>query len=727
MPRSERTIREAVYSGMAVIVKSYGKGGSAILARCDDCDGQVVNFDDIVLGHQLDKRGESPFDRDLFTDEVTKKIPQVSRCEGEIGNDRAILPLPEVRRILFSCTKKKALLPGKIKIPEQSSTSLALAIHILGEDIITIDEIAKLSGVAAEYCWRPESPAAVDSIRNGVGLIYSFEAMMLRIVGPAMKCLKAKSKPLHRNLSKATSERKKNEIAAHINTIQRIISRLKVKENEEGRESTGGDDNAEPETRSSDIELELLKPFPAQCSIQNIQGMRDFFSWISCGDVVAGIRQTDVQGVSDLSDFLESDSSGQVSKMLSQSITICSAGKASAEPSPANIDSSVSESHLGFQGLPTDHAVAFGLKCTSFRLALACISEIPNKVERLEAQKQLSRLLKVAGSVSAKYYSLVASVEEKMLARKNGCEDEVENDVYIHAESIELDSVDRYQANWSGREISEDKREAVLRERFANWRKERMEKISDASDHPAHFNDEEGPCPWTAGIAMPGKKQVRPAPFPTTSAAKEPQRGAEGEFSLALFLLSIVTWCRKKTAKDEKKRYGDGLITISCGCKFPKLLGFLVMQNPEGQTVILVLLLGFFAILPKIVVYDFGCHLFSCAANFFPWVVAVIQFVTDRFHERNHNCAPVFSAAFWRSLLGGNTVSHEQNNRPIRKMENSLRGLTRDNYITVVLYEVQMNNLAAHIRRKRGLPAGSPVTGMARDLFEIHPCFCCES
>lgn len=53
--------------------------------------------------------------------------------------------------------------------------------------------------------------------------------------------------------------------------------------------------------------------------------------------------------------------------------------------------------------------------------------------------------------------------------------------------------------------------------------------------------------------------------------------------------------------------YSPGTFTVYCGCTHPKMIGIVVLDKREGPEALLNTILSYFALLPSLLVYDFGC------------------------------------------------------------------------------------------------------------------------
>jgi len=211
--------------------------------------------------------------------------------------------------------------------------------------------------------------------------------------------------------------------------------------------------------------------------------------------------------------------------------------------------------------------------------------------------------------------------------------------------------------------------------------------------------------------------------------------------------------CEKGYVSSE--RYSDGALTLCCACSHPKILGFVVLDRKESPQVLINALLTRFPKLPRYLVYDFACGVVRCAMVKLPWMLRELSVVSDRFHVCNHTCSHFYNANSYGELDYKNTLTHEQRNAAIRKMQAILRGAGRYGYLALLCYQTSVLNSFAESRteyQQAGLAArdaldaaaaregtgARPAARAARpslalprhfdfraDYFSRHPCRCC--
>jgi len=232
------------------------------------------------------------------------------------------------------------------------------------------------------------------------------------------------------------------------------------------------------------------------------------------------------------------------------------------------------------------------------------------------------------------------------------------------------------------------------------------------------------------GVYTPGRDQCRAEPF---------EKGDK----------TPCGTCEKGFNSSDK--YSDGALTLCCACAHPKILGIVVLDRKESPQVLINALLSRFPRLPRYLVYDFACGVVRCAMSKLPWMLREMSVVSDRFHVCNHTCSHFYNANSYGELDFKNTLTHEQRNASIRKMEQILRGAGRYGYLALLCYQTSVLNSFAESRsvyQKSALeeaaaidaarPAGLTTAASAKprvtlpvhfdlraDYFRRHPCRCC--
>ncbi len=136
--------------------------------------------------------------------------------------------------------------------------------------------------------------------------------------------------------------------------------------------------------------------------------------------------------------------------------------------------------------------------------------------------------------------------------------------------------------------------------------------------------------------------------------------------------------------------------------------------------------------MPRFLIYDFCCGLFITAIHCLWWAISHVSVVCDTFHSKNHSCSPGYNPKVHKSLNFTNTVSHEQRNRAIQMLGQSLRNCKRNLYVSLLGYQTIVLNIRAQEKgtqmyenRAKGL-FDYDVEWCFFDCLEL-TCYSCQS
>jgi len=139
-------------------------------------------------------------------------------------------------------------------------------------------------------------------------------------------------------------------------------------------------------------------------------------------------------------------------------------------------------------------------------------------------------------------------------------------------------------------------------------------------------------------------------------------------------------------------------LTLCCACAHTKILGIVVLDRRETPQVLINALLTRFPWLPRYLFYDCVCGVVRCAMAKLPWMLRDPSVVSDRLHVCNHKCSHFYNGNSYGDLDFKNTLTHEQRNASIRRMEEILRGGGRYVYLAVLCYQKSVLNSFAESR-----------------------------
>ena len=123
----------------------------------------------------------------------------------------------------------------------------------------------------------------------------------------------------------------------------------------------------------------------------------------------------------------------------------------------------------------------------------------------------------------------------------------------------------------------------------------------------------------TTGGIFSGRKQVRPNEDFGTHSRKA------NDLS-----------CKKNYLNSDS--HSPGIFTVQCVCSNSNLMGISVMQECEGVSSALSVLLSRFEKVPKVWYYNNACNMCKSITLKFPWVYEETLVVCDRYHYSSHTC-----------------------------------------------------------------------------------------
>jgi len=178
------------------------------------------------------------------------------------------------------------------------------------------------------------------------------------------------------------------------------------------------------------------------------------------------------------------------------------------------------------------------------------------------------------------------------------------------------------------------------------------------------------------GEFFPGRPQVRPRMDFGRSARTENARS-----------------CRKVYTKSET--HSPGIFTVQCVCSHPKLIGISVMEECEGVSTALSVLLARFRRLPRVCYYDNACNMSKSIILRCPWVNDECIIVCDRFHYHAHTCNSIWDPASYPSCADHATSGAESINHIWNFSKSHLRFLRPDNMMPFLATRAIFVNIRA--------------------------------
>jgi len=158
--------------------------------------------------------------------------------------------------------------------------------------------------------------------------------------------------------------------------------------------------------------------------------------------------------------------------------------------------------------------------------------------------------------------------------------------------------------------------------------------------------------------------------------------------------------CRKHYTKSES--HSPGIFTVQCVCSHPKLIGISVMQECEGVSTALSVLLARFRRLPRVCYYDNACNMSKSIILRCPWVNDDCIIVCDRFHYHGHTCNSIWDPSNYPSCRNHATSGAEAINHVWNFSKSHLRFLRPDNMMPFLAARAVFVNIRASIREFNG-------------------------
>ena len=115
--------------------------------------------------------------------------------------------------------------------------------------------------------------------------------------------------------------------------------------------------------------------------------------------------------------------------------------------------------------------------------------------------------------------------------------------------------------------------------------------------------------------------------------------------------------CKKNYRKSD--HHSQGIFTVQCCCRYPKLLGISVMSECEEVGTAFSVLLSRFKKLPRVCYYDNACNMLRSNSIRAPWVNESCLVACGRFHYKGHTCNSVYNPDSYTS--GAKSLNHTWN------------------------------------------------------------------
>ncbi len=128
-------------------------------------------------------------------------------------------------------------------------------------------------------------------------------------------------------------------------------------------------------------------------------------------------------------------------------------------------------------------------------------------------------------------------------------------------------------------------------------------------------------------------------------------------------------------------------------CRHEICYGYYIMPNAEGRNEAFSFLYKYFAVAPKVVVYDFSCALQDYCLNRQPDHLRDTLFLVDKFHWFGHTaCSRTYNLTQYPAYAGLNSQIAEQFNSALARIKCSVSQMTQRTFMFSVRYFLQTQN-----------------------------------
>lgn len=685
--RSSKTLRNCVYFSMRQICEREEEG----VFHCPNCEraglGQtarvnVLNKDGIFLGHGSGK-DDKPFKRVYVDTPLTAPAHDAKRIPDQV------VPAADTRRLLSWAIKNDSqLTPSGIEAaPEVGPLILhqgLLSVAVLSQFKsygsknargLSLEDVILLGGQSVAV--RAAKGPALEKAARSASLLFSSST----VASLAQNVLTAVRRALKTACADGSSGASERGVKRQKLALETVRSRLE-------------------EIVAAGFDGDEFQPFANDVDRRAVRGL---LQQTLCQSAIALIRRRYVSATFGICEILR----GEDGSFLGADALVRRLGVMLANQTASGSESvePVSESAAGAEEKISELKLLRDVR--PIRDAVTAVATAKNPHSK--------RVLCEAG------YWLLMSVAE------TGDEFYVRHESAMRPEELAatfeprgptlgqlaLERIAKYRRDWSGEEVPEEKRGEHLRKKF-------QETYGSASDSP-----------YVTSINMPQRKQIRPLPFygrtgaddaqdpggveeeedghpedrtaledsenpppvaspetphvqPSSSSAWKPgiyaARAGAGAvrrspaqakallLTTVLFISSSLLGACSKIYLAATKSFSPGAFTLTCSCSHPILLRFVVLDRADGPLILLNLLIAYFPLLPKFLVYDFACGAFKCAVLTLPLVVGYTQFVSDMFHISNYLCTLIYHVKCHAGMDARNSIAHEQRNAHIRRL-----------------------------------------------------------
>ena len=141
-----------------------------------------------------------------------------------------------------------------------------------------------------------------------------------------------------------------------------------------------------------------------------------------------------------------------------------------------------------------------------------------------------------------------------------------------------------------------------------------------------------------------------------------------------------------------------GICTVQCSCKYTKMIGLSVIEECEGVSTALNILLSRFKKMPQVCYCNDDCNILKSVSIRLSWINEECLIVSDRFHNRSHKCDIVTDLDSYGCCKPHITSNAEYISQYWMFSKSHVRFLSSDNLIPYIAIRTIFINIGALIR-----------------------------
>ena len=147
------------------------------------------------------------------------------------------------------------------------------------------------------------------------------------------------------------------------------------------------------------------------------------------------------------------------------------------------------------------------------------------------------------------------------------------------------------------------------------------------------------------------------------------------------------------------------------------------MTRAESTSLALSAMMGYFKILPVVVLYDNACNTLAAALLRLPWFLLLVFLIVDRFHYKGHKCNALYDADIYKRLDKVKSSVAESINAKVKRALYNMRFIAGDKQVQYLNIRFALLNLEAKYYEVTGKRDVEDVD-LNRFYGSIVPCSC---